>query len=104
MMRASAQQVQANAAGETMGGLPFVVMKFGGTSVSTPERWKVITDQMKKIRAKGQRPFVAISALGSVTNRLIRSIDDALKEDIAPSAEGSNYKWVYDAHMALAKE
>merc|ERR1719321_1269804 len=101
--RASEQPVQV-AASETMGGLPWVVMKFGGTSVSTPERWKVITDQMKKIRAKGQRPFVAISALGSVTNRLIRSIDEALEKDMAPGTEGSCYKWIYDAHMDLAKE
>merc|ERR1719238_305450 len=77
--KASTQPMQVHATGETMGGLPWVVMKFGGTSVSTPERWQVIIDQMKKIRAAGERPFVAISALGSVTNRLIRSIDDALE-------------------------
>merc|ERR1719161_1766440 len=99
-----ARAVQVRAEGETMGGLPWVVMKFGGTSVSTPERWKVITDQMLKIRAAGMRPFVAISALGSVTNRLIRSIDDALEKDMAPGTEGSCYKWIYDAHMDLAKE
>merc|ERR1719316_1867343 len=100
----SKQPAQVHAEGETMGGLPWVVMKFGGTSVSTPERWEVITTQMKKIRAAGLRPFVAISALGSVTNRLIKSIDEALEQDKAPSSEGSAYKWVYDAHLALAKE
>jgi diaminopimelate decarboxylase/aspartate kinase len=47
------------------------------------------------------RPFVAISALGSVTNRLGRSIDDALA-DIAPKSEGSNYQLIFDAHMDLA--
>jgi diaminopimelate decarboxylase/aspartate kinase len=78
-------------------------MKFGGTSVSTPERWEVITKEMKKVRAAGMRPFVAISALGSVTNRLGKSVDEAL-EDIAPGSEGSAYKWVYDAHMELAEK
>lgn len=101
LVKASAQPVNVAADGST--GLPWVVMKFGGTSVSTKERWEVITTQMKKIRASGSRPFVAISALGSVTNRLIRSIDDALA-DKAPGADDANYKWVYDAHMALAKE
>merc|ERR1719313_2311049 len=92
------------ATGEGPEGLPWVVMKFGGTSVSTPERWNVITTEMKKVRADGKRPFVAISALGSVTNKLGRSVDEALEKDIAPNTEGSNYKWIYDAHMDLAEK
>jgi len=92
------------ATGEAPEGLPWVVMKFGGTSVSTPERWNVITTEMKKVRADGKRPFVAISALGSVTNKLGRSVDEALEKDIAPNTEGSNYKWIYDAHMDLAEK
>jgi diaminopimelate decarboxylase/aspartate kinase len=101
--RASAQPAPPVVRADSPFSLPFVTMKFGGSSVSTVERWGVITTQMKKLIANGERPFVAISALGSVTNRLGRSIDEA-KDGMAPDAEGSSFNFILDAHAKLAGE
>jgi aspartate kinase len=41
-----------------------VVMKFGGTSVATPESRKRIVDKVRECRRKGHRPVVVVSAMG----------------------------------------
>jgi len=48
----------------------WVVLKFGGTSVSTPERWKVIADLAARRIAEGLRPVVVCSALSGISNQL----------------------------------
>ncbi|HSS50827.1 MAG TPA: aspartate kinase, partial [Thermoanaerobaculia bacterium] len=48
----------------------WVVLKFGGTSVSTPERWRVIADLAKRRIAEGLRPLIVCSALSGVSNQL----------------------------------
>jgi bifunctional diaminopimelate decarboxylase / aspartate kinase len=52
------------------GNLGWVVLKFGGTSVATAERWAVIAAQVKGRLAEGWRPLVVCSALAGVSNRL----------------------------------
>lgn len=47
-----------------------VVMKFGGTSVATPERWTTIANMMQREQDYGRKPFVVCSALSGVTNKL----------------------------------
>ncbi|MCL4720515.1 MAG: bifunctional aspartate kinase/diaminopimelate decarboxylase, partial [Gammaproteobacteria bacterium] len=49
---------------------PWVVLKFGGTSVSTVERWATIRDLVRQRQAEGYRPVVVHSALATVSNRL----------------------------------
>lgn len=48
----------------------WVILKFGGTSVATPEGWQTITDRVRYCLEKGERPVVVCSALAGVTNQL----------------------------------
>ena len=48
----------------------WVVLKFGGTSVATAERWATIAGQVARRLAEGRRPLVVCSALAGVSNRL----------------------------------
>ena len=56
----------------------WLVMKFGGTSVSSPERWATIRDLIRERQAAGFRPVVVHSALASVSNRLEAVLDAAV--------------------------
>jgi diaminopimelate decarboxylase/aspartate kinase len=49
---------------------PWVVMKFGGTSVSSVACWKTICEQARKNIEAGHRVLVVVSALSNVTNLL----------------------------------
>jgi len=60
-----------------IGGLPplpvrasWVILKFGGTSVSTPERWATIAGLVRQRTAEGLRPLVVCSALSGISNQL----------------------------------
>jgi len=50
--------------------LGWVVLKFGGTSVATAERWATIAGRVERRLAEGRRPLVVCSALAGVSNRL----------------------------------
>ena len=57
--------------------LPVLVDKLGGTSISTPERFEnAISVALSEDRAC--RRIIVVSALGGVTDALIKSIDEAL--------------------------
>jgi aspartate kinase len=60
-----------------------IVMKFGGTSVGSAERIRALADLVKQRLAR--RPVVVVSALGGVTDLLIRGAKLALERD--PAAE-----------------
>ncbi len=49
---------------------PWVVLKFGGTSVATVERWHTIRELAAARRAEGARVLVVVSALSGVTDAL----------------------------------
>ncbi|HJP96982.1 MAG TPA: aspartate kinase, partial [Rhodanobacteraceae bacterium] len=49
---------------------PWVVLKFGGTSVATIERWQTIRQLAAARRAGGMRVLVVVSALSGVTDAL----------------------------------
>jgi diaminopimelate decarboxylase/aspartate kinase len=49
---------------------PWVVLKFGGTSVSTKERWATIATLAERRSAEGLRPLIVCSALSGISNRL----------------------------------
>ncbi|MFL6232454.1 MAG: bifunctional aspartate kinase/diaminopimelate decarboxylase, partial [Thermoanaerobaculia bacterium] len=60
-----------------IGGLPplpvrasWVVLKLGGTSVSTPERWATIADLVRARIKEGLRPLAVCSALSGISNQL----------------------------------
>ncbi len=47
-----------------------VVAKFGGTSVATPARWRVIADVLRTRIAQGAHPVIVCSAVSGVSNAL----------------------------------
>jgi diaminopimelate decarboxylase/aspartate kinase len=49
---------------------PWVVLKFGGTSVATVERWRTILELASARRAEGARVLMVVSALAGVTDQL----------------------------------
>jgi diaminopimelate decarboxylase/aspartate kinase len=57
---------------------PWVVLKFGGRSVSTAPNWAVIAQLLRDRLAEGVRPVVVHSALVGVSNALIALLDAAV--------------------------
>ncbi len=57
---------------------PWVVMKFGGRSVSTAENWAIIGRLVRDRLAEGVRPVIVHSALVGVSNALIALLDAAV--------------------------
>ena len=50
--------------------IPFVVLKFGGTSVSSADNWRRIGEVLRSRLAQGLQPVVVHSALSGITDRL----------------------------------
>ncbi|HEX7369612.1 MAG TPA: bifunctional aspartate kinase/diaminopimelate decarboxylase [Rhodanobacteraceae bacterium] len=75
---------------------PWVVLKFGGTSVATVERWRTILGLAAARRVEGMRVLVVVSALSGVT--------DALKAlcGCAPGERAAALAALVDRHRALA--
>lgn len=59
------------------------VLKFGGSSVATPERVKAVADILKRYHANGEQFTVVFSAFGGVTDSLIEMGKLAAKGDEA---------------------
>ncbi|HEX7815316.1 bifunctional aspartate kinase/diaminopimelate decarboxylase [Dyella sp.] len=59
---------------------PWIVMKFGGTSVATLPRWQNILELVSSRRAEGARVLIVVSALSGIT--------DALKQMCAEGDKG----------------
>ncbi len=76
-----------------------VVMKFGGTSVSTPESWATIAALVKARLEEGLQPVIVHSALAGVSNAL----EDVL--DIAVAGEvGNGLESIREQHYTLARD
>ena len=56
----------------------WVVMKFGGTSVSTAEKWETIAGLVRRRLDDGLRPVIVHSALQGVSNALAALLETAL--------------------------
>lgn len=78
---------------------PVVVLKFGGTSVSSAETWEVIARVLRTRLDAGERPLVVHSALAGVTDRL-EALPAAARED----RHGPLLQELADRHDALARE
>ena len=57
---------------------PWVVMKFGGTSVSSAASWQTIAGLAAARLAQGLRPVIVHSALAEVSNALVEILDIAV--------------------------
>ncbi len=81
------------------------VLKFGGSSVATPDRIKEIIDILKAYYSRGEKFTVVFSAFGGVTDSLIRMSRLAAKGDESYEAEFEAFsKRHLDAARALLKE
>ncbi len=68
---------------------PWVVLKFGGTSVSSLERWRTIAATVRERIAAGRRLVIVCSALSQVSNRLEDLLEQAGKgREIAAGLAG----------------
>ncbi|MEJ8567501.1 bifunctional aspartate kinase/diaminopimelate decarboxylase [Elongatibacter sediminis] len=59
----------------------WVVLKFGGTSVSSVERWETIRHQARENLERGHHVMIVVSALSGVTNLLTELVDSAEREE-----------------------
>lgn len=78
----------------------WVVLKFGGTSVSSRTRWETITEILRARLAEGFRPLVVCSALSQVSNQLEALLQEA--EAARDLAEGLDK--LRATHWSLAQE
>jgi diaminopimelate decarboxylase/aspartate kinase len=69
---------------------PFIVLKFGGTSVSSVENWRRIAGivKLRLSEGGGQRKIMIVhSALSGATDKLLQSLDEAMER--RPSSRGA---------------
>ena len=78
---------------------PFVVLKFGGTSVSSAANWRNILGVLRARLAEGLQPVVVHSALSGITDRLESLLVEAVAGRHAPVLEA-----IAARHAALAGE
>lgn len=80
-----------------------LVMKFGGTSVGSPEALAQAVDIMGAARADWERVVVVASAMAGVTDLLLHSAGRAAQSDVEPfqTAEGELRHRHFDAADAL---
>ena len=81
------------------GAQPWVVLKFGGTSVSSIDRWQTIAAVVRQRIDDGLRPLVVCSALSGVTNDLELALLDASGGRTSPVLAS-----VEQNHRALAAD
>jgi len=78
---------------------PWVVCKFGGSSVSTRPRWDTIAEVVRTHRGKGRHPFLVCSALQGISDRL-----EALLREAEHGAPTATLDAIRDRHRTLAHE
>ena len=77
----------------------WMVLKFGGTSVSSAESWEVIRDLVRARVDEGLRTLVVHSALAGVSNQL-----EQLMEESVSGRDEDTLKKLQERHFALADE
>ncbi len=99
LTEAAFPDVAALGADEEIAASPWVVMKFGGTSVSTAENWQTIAGLVRNRLRAGLKPLVVHSAVSGVSNALADALELAITGDPAPVVEA-----VREKHRALAAD
>ena len=82
---------------QDVAGSPWVVMKFGGSSVSTAANWETIAELLRRRLAEGLRPVVVHSALRGVSNALEELLDEAVAGDASDKLNR-----IREQHLELA--
>jgi diaminopimelate decarboxylase/aspartate kinase len=78
----------------------WIVLKFGGTSVSSLANWRSIAQVTAARHATGARVLVVHSALTSITDRLAKLLDDAAIHQF----HDTHLKAIEERHRALAAD
>lgn len=81
------------------GGERWLVMKFGGTSVASAEKWETIRALIDERLAMGFRPVVVHSALAKVSNMLEAALDAAVSGEFE-----AQFSSIAEMHFALAND
>jgi diaminopimelate decarboxylase/aspartate kinase len=79
--------VTANVSAPLNAGAPWIVMKFGGTSVATLPRWQNIMALVASRRAEGARVLVVVSALSGITDALKQLCGEAQEQRRVAAAQ-----------------
>jgi diaminopimelate decarboxylase/aspartate kinase len=79
--------------------LPWVVMKFGGTSVSSAAKWSTIAEVASWRVDEGVKPLIVCSALSGVSDQLENLLQAATWGKHEPVIQG-----IRDQHESLANE
>ncbi|KAJ0409233.1 hypothetical protein P43SY_006730 [Pythium insidiosum] len=84
----------------------WVVLKFGGTSVSTAARWRCICEQVASHLAQddGTNVWVTISAMTQVTNKLTAALQQASHPVAGEPTHVELFRSIVLQHFALAYE
>ncbi len=72
---------------------PWVVLKFGGTSVSTRLRWDKIAAIAQRWRAQGRHVLIVVSALSGITDKL-KAISDPAADAPRNAAPCATRLWL----------
>lgn len=78
---------------------PWIVLKFGGTSVASPQKWNTIREIVTERLGEGLRPVIVCSALAGISDKLEQLLSDALTGNHAPVLES-----IAEQHRMLAGE
>lgn len=74
---------------------PWVIMKFGGSSVSSAEYWETIAQLVQERLNAGLRPVIVHSALGGISNALEKTLAKAVTgnpEDLLAAIRDQHYE------------
>ncbi len=77
----------------------WIVLKFGGTSVSSEPNWSNITRILRERLAEGARVLVVHSAISGITDRLERLLDAAIGQ-----SQDEELRAIEERHRRLAQE
>jgi diaminopimelate decarboxylase/aspartate kinase len=77
----------------------WLIMKFGGSSVSTAGNWAIIRDLVRERQDAGYKVVVVHSALMSVSNGLEKVLDAAVSGEHEPIL-----RQIFDVHLDLARD
>ncbi len=78
---------------------PWLVLKFGGTSVSSKQNWEQIADVINAKKQEGYAICIVHSALKGVSNLLQQLIHETKAEQAGPIVEQ-----IKEQHLALARD
>lgn len=73
----------------------WIVLKFGGTSVSTAQTWLRISNRVKELQSN-HHVWIVVSALTQVTNLLLSAIKEAISSgELRSRRSGCSLRFVF---------